>query len=48
MTALISKMFAGDNDDRFEFGLDLLIRGIAAYAEPKQKQRSRASKARTS
>jgi AcrR family transcriptional regulator len=33
MTALSSSMFAGDNDDRFEFGLDLLVRGLAAHIE---------------
>jgi AcrR family transcriptional regulator len=41
LTELISSMFAGDNDDRFEFGLDLLMRGIAAYVPPTKKSRSR-------
>lgn len=27
-------LFAGDADERFEFGLDLLIRGIQSYARP--------------
>jgi hypothetical protein len=38
---LSSTMFAGDNDDRFEFGLDLLIRGIAAHAVPPSRSRVR-------
>lgn len=25
-------LFAGDTDDRFEFGLDLLVRGLATFA----------------
>jgi len=24
-------LFAGTDDDRFDFGLDLLVRGLAAY-----------------
>ena len=28
--AVSGAMFAGDDDDRFEFGLDLLVRGLAA------------------
>jgi AcrR family transcriptional regulator len=41
--AMSGAMFAGDNDDRFEFGLDLLIRGIAAYAPPTKTSRSPAT-----
>jgi AcrR family transcriptional regulator len=44
MAALSSTMFAGNDDDRFEFGLDLLMRGIAAYVEPAKKLRSRGSR----
>jgi AcrR family transcriptional regulator len=32
--ALADTTFAGDADALFEFGLDLLIRGLAAYKEP--------------
>jgi len=32
--SLTGNMFMGDDDDRFEFGLDLLVRGLAGYAEP--------------
>ena len=32
ITALGPVMTAGDTEDRFEFGLDLLVRGLAAYA----------------
>jgi Tetracyclin repressor-like, C-terminal domain len=31
IVALSGAMFAGSDDDRFEFGLDLLVRGLAAY-----------------
>jgi AcrR family transcriptional regulator len=31
IVALVPAMFAGSADDRFEFGLDLLVRGLAAY-----------------
>jgi AcrR family transcriptional regulator len=31
IVALVPAMFAGTADDRFEFGLDLLVRGLAAY-----------------
>jgi AcrR family transcriptional regulator len=34
MTAIAGSMFMGDDDDRFEFGLDLLIKGLAAHARP--------------
>jgi tetracycline repressor-like protein len=30
LVALASVMFTGDADDRFEFGLDLLVLGLAA------------------
>ena len=32
ITALGPVMTAGDTEDRFEFGLELLVRGLAAYA----------------
>jgi AcrR family transcriptional regulator len=32
MAALSRAMFTGDDDDRFEFGLDLLVRGLEACA----------------
>jgi len=31
MTAATTAMFAGTDDDRFEFGLDLLVRGLATF-----------------
>lgn len=34
ITALADTTFAANADDLFEFGLDLLIRGLAAYKEP--------------
>jgi len=34
ITALAGSTFADDADALFEFGLDLLMRGLAAYAEP--------------
>ena len=46
MVALSGAMFAGDDDDRFEFGLDLLVRGLEAYASsaggpaPSRRRRS--------
>jgi AcrR family transcriptional regulator len=43
MKALSAAMFAGNDDDRFEFGLDLLLRGIAGHAAPKKKSRARAT-----
>jgi AcrR family transcriptional regulator len=30
---LTRSMFAGNDDDRFEFGLDVLVRGLAAYID---------------
>jgi AcrR family transcriptional regulator len=33
MASLSRALFAGNDDDRFEFGLDLLVRGLEAYAE---------------
>jgi AcrR family transcriptional regulator len=32
MLALSGAMFVGTDDDRFEFGLDVLVRGLAAFA----------------
>jgi AcrR family transcriptional regulator len=32
LTSLSGALFAGDDDDRFEFGLDLLVTGLAARA----------------
>jgi AcrR family transcriptional regulator len=34
LTALADTTFAANTDDLFEFGLDLLIRGLAAYKQP--------------
>jgi AcrR family transcriptional regulator len=34
ITALADATFAGDADAHFEFGLDLLMRGLAAYKDP--------------
>jgi AcrR family transcriptional regulator len=39
ITALADTAFAGDADDLFEFGLDLLIRGLAAYKEHPRSRR---------
>lgn len=39
MVALTGAMFAGGDDDRFEFGLDLLIRGLATHAPPTRPAR---------
>lgn len=33
IVALVGELSAGDPDERFEFGLDLLVRGLAAYAD---------------
>jgi AcrR family transcriptional regulator len=33
ITRLTRSMFAGSDDDRFEFGLDLLVRGLAASVD---------------
>ncbi|MGH9032641.1 MAG: TetR/AcrR family transcriptional regulator C-terminal domain-containing protein, partial [Acidimicrobiia bacterium] len=33
LTALADMTFAGDADAVFEFGLDLLMRGLAAYRD---------------
>lgn len=30
----IDDLFAGDPDERFEFGIDLIVRGISTYATP--------------
>jgi AcrR family transcriptional regulator len=40
MVALSKAMFAGSDEDRFEFGLDVLVRGFAAYAKPPKRRRS--------
>jgi hypothetical protein len=42
ITELGATLFEGDDDDRFEFGLDLLIRGMAAYATAPAPKRRRA------
>jgi AcrR family transcriptional regulator len=41
MTRLSKAMFHGTQDDRFEFGLDLLVRGLAAHMPTKRSTRSR-------
>jgi AcrR family transcriptional regulator len=33
--AILDQLFGGDFDDRFEFGLDVLVRGLAATKEPR-------------
>jgi hypothetical protein len=33
IVGLTKAMFAGDNDERFEFGLELLVRGLAAQVD---------------
>jgi AcrR family transcriptional regulator len=32
IVSMVDTLFTGDDDDRFEFGLDLLVRGLASYA----------------
>jgi AcrR family transcriptional regulator len=39
MVALSETMFTGSDDDRFEFGLDLLVRGLEAYTRPAGRRR---------
>jgi hypothetical protein len=29
-------LFGGDADDRFEFGLDIILRGIGTFAQPNE------------
>jgi AcrR family transcriptional regulator len=41
LLALTGAMFTGDDDDRFEFGLDLLVRGLAAHAPKPTRRTSR-------
>ena len=44
LTALASTFVEGDPEDLFEFGLDLLIRGLAAYRQPPpSRERKRTS-----
>jgi AcrR family transcriptional regulator len=33
VTSLVDNLTAGDGDERFEFGLDVFIRGLASYVE---------------
>ncbi|GAA2414939.1 TetR family transcriptional regulator ActII [Actinomadura vinacea] len=33
IVAMAGELTGGDDDDRFEFGLDIMVRGIASYAE---------------
>jgi hypothetical protein len=30
----IDDLFAGGPDDRFEFGIDVIVRGLSTYAQP--------------
>jgi AcrR family transcriptional regulator len=39
LLALAGPLTEGDGDHRFEFGLDLLVRGIASTVKPKQRKR---------
>jgi TetR/AcrR family transcriptional regulator, tetracycline repressor protein len=41
LLALAGKMAAGDADDRFEWGLDVIIRGLASYLEVPPDPRAR-------
>jgi hypothetical protein len=34
----VGHLFGGDADERFEFGLDVLVRGIRSYAQPATAQ----------
>jgi hypothetical protein len=36
---LSETMFRGSDDDRFEFGLDLLVRGLAGHVQSKGRTR---------
>jgi AcrR family transcriptional regulator len=45
-TAIAAELAAGDGDDRFSFGLELLVNGLAAQARP--AQRSSASRSMSS
>jgi AcrR family transcriptional regulator len=42
LVALADPLTSGDRDHRFEFGLDLLVRGIASTVEPPRTNRHRA------
>jgi AcrR family transcriptional regulator len=33
----IDDLFAGDADDRFEFGIDVIVRGLSTYAHPHKR-----------
>jgi AcrR family transcriptional regulator len=39
----IDELFAGDLDERFEFGIDLIVRGISTYARPTARRGARQS-----
>lgn len=39
---VIDDLFGGDADDRFEFGIDVILRGIGTYAQPSNGQDSAA------
>jgi AcrR family transcriptional regulator len=34
VVATVDEMFSGDEDERFELGLDVILRGLASYARP--------------
>jgi hypothetical protein len=39
----IDDLFAGDSDERFEFGLELIVRGISTFTQHGPNRRSRRS-----
>jgi AcrR family transcriptional regulator len=41
LTAMSGEMFAMDDVDRFELGLEILLRGVESYARPKRPARRR-------
>ena len=44
--ALLDVLFEGDRDERFEFGLDVLVRGLASLAAESGQKRSDARRRR--
>jgi hypothetical protein len=46
MIALAATMMGGDDDERFEFGLDLLVRGLETYVDDHAKSTNATARAR--
>ncbi|HEY7133691.1 MAG TPA: TetR/AcrR family transcriptional regulator [Acidimicrobiia bacterium] len=47
VAALAATMTGGDDDERFEFGLDLLVRGLETYVSEERKSRDASPRTRT-